>query len=65
MLPTGRQRAWWSNWRQPKADLRDIDDDAVGISKCKNVQIDLAGEIHHEPRLRLVTSESDIRNQRK
>src|SRR5262249_17394097 len=51
--------------RQSKADLRDIDDDAAGIGKCKNVQIDLPLKISHEPRLRLATSDSDLGSQRK
>ena len=51
--------------RQLKRDLRDVEDDAIGIGQRKDVQIDLAVEIHDEARLRLVAAEPRVGRHRK
>ena len=46
--------------RQLEDDLRDIDDDPVGIGKREGVEVDLAGQIHDEAGIRLVATQPDF-----
>ena len=51
--------------RQLKPHLRNIDDDAVGIGERKDVQIDLAVEVHDEAGLRLIAANARVGCHRK
>ena len=51
--------------RQLECHLRNVENDPIGIGEGKGVNIDLAAEIHHEPRLRFVAAEPRIRCDRK
>ena len=46
-------------------DFGDVENDAIRVGKGEDVQVDLAVDIHDEPRLRLVAAEPDVGRHRK
>ena len=46
--------------RQLEGDLRQVDDDPVGIGESEGAQVDLLGQIDHEPGLLVVAAEAGV-----